>query len=144
MSAPPGPIAEMETTSAPALSLMALSLSPATSPGLSSSATAPPARSWARPTVWPVCAVPSSTFSSKGPIMTATNPNTGPNSAQLILADTAILKRDLTTILELARATALPMEGETMSVIEAMLGLLQTVVHRVEELGKSVEAVHQK
>lgn len=76
--------------------------------------------------------------------MTAANPKTAPNSAQMILADTAILKRDLTTILDLARATALPMEGESMSVIEAMLGLLQTLVHRVEELGKSVEAVHQK
>ncbi len=76
--------------------------------------------------------------------MTATTPQAAPSSAQLILADTATLKRDLTIILELARSTALPMEGESMSVIEAMLGLLQTLVQRVNDLNKSVEAMHQR
>ena len=77
--------------------------------------------------------------------MTATTPqNAQPNIAQLILADTTSLKQDLTTILDLARATALPMEGETMSVIEAMLSLLQTLVNRMEDMGQSVEALHQK
>ncbi len=92
----------------------------------------------------PVPAAATSTLSSKGRIMTATNPQTAQSSAQMILADTSILKRDLTTILDLARATALPMEGESMSVIEAMLGLLQTLVQRVEELSRGMEAVHQK
>ena len=77
--------------------------------------------------------------------MTATTPQAPqPHVAQLILADTTTLKRDLTTILDLARATALPMPGETISVIEAMLGLLQTLVKRMEDMGTSVEVLHQK
>jgi hypothetical protein len=69
---------------------------------------------------------------------------TQPSAAQLILNDTAVLKRDLTTILELARSTALPMPGESLSVIEAMLGLLQNLVSRVERMEQSLEAMHQR
>jgi hypothetical protein len=75
--------------------------------------------------------------------MTAT-PQTQPTAAQLILQETTALRRDMATILELARATALPMPGEAMSVIDAMLGLLRTIVSRMEQVDSSLQALHQK
>lgn len=74
---------------------------------------------------------------------TTANP-TQLNAAQMIHADTQALRRDMATILELARNTALPMKGEEMSVIEAMLGLLQTIVARTEQVDQSLQALHQK
>ncbi|WEJ57474.1 hypothetical protein [Devosia sp. FJ2-5-3] len=66
------------------------------------------------------------------------------NAAQLIHADTQALRQDVATILQLARVTALPMKGESMSVLDAMLGLLQTIVTRMEQVDQSLEALHQK
>lgn len=62
----------------------------------------------------------------------------------MILTETQALRQDMTTILELARATALPMQGEEMSVIDAMLGLLKAIVTRMEQVDQSLEALHQK
>lgn len=76
--------------------------------------------------------------------MTTTANPTPPNAAQMIHADTQALRRDMATILELARNTALPMPGESMSVLDAMLGLLQTIVHRVEQIDQSLSALHQR
>ena len=75
-----------------------------------------------------------------------TNPatTTSTSAAHAILRDTQALRQDMAIILELARATALPMQGEEMSVIEAMVGLLQTIVKRMEQVDQSLEALHQK
>ncbi len=59
--------------------------------------------------------------------MTTTAKLAQPNAGHLIHQDTQALRRDVATILELARNTALPMPGESMSVLDAMLGLLQTI-----------------
>lgn len=69
---------------------------------------------------------------------------TQPNAAQLILNDTRALRQDMATILRLAKDTALPMEGEDMSILEAVTGLLKTVVLRVEQVDESLQALHQK
>ncbi len=50
----------------------------------------------------------------------------------------------MAVILELARNTALPMPGESVSVLDAMLGLLQTVVTRMEQMDQSLAALHQR
>lgn len=76
--------------------------------------------------------------------MTTTANPAPPNAAHLIHQDTQALRRDVAVILELARNTALPMKGEQMSVIEAMLGLLQTIVMRMEQVDQSLQALHQK
>lgn len=76
--------------------------------------------------------------------MTTSNPPTTSNLAQVILQDTAILKRDLSTILQLAKTTALPMEGEQASVLDTMIGLLQMIVTGVEQNRQSIELLHQK
>lgn len=76
--------------------------------------------------------------------MTTITPPNAPNAAQMLLQDTAILKRDLTTILELAKATALPMEGEKASVLDTMIGLLQMIVNGVEQNRQAIEMLHQK
>ncbi|MEO5805061.1 hypothetical protein [Devosia sp.] len=76
--------------------------------------------------------------------MTTSSPPTAPNTAQVILQDTAILKRDLTTILQLAKATALPMEGEKASVLETMIGLLQMIVTGVEQNRQAIQVLHQR
>ncbi|MFD1941452.1 hypothetical protein [Paradevosia shaoguanensis] len=76
--------------------------------------------------------------------MTTTNPPTTPNLAQLILQDTTILKRDLGTILQLAKTTALPMSGEEASVLDTMIRLLQMIVTGVEQNRQSLEALHQR
>lgn len=67
-----------------------------------------------------------------------------PNAAQLILNDTRALRQDMVTILQLAKDTALPMAGEDMSVLDAVIGLLKTVVLRVEQVDQSLQALHQK
>ncbi|MBF0677895.1 MAG: hypothetical protein IR164_03005 [Devosia sp.] len=76
--------------------------------------------------------------------MTTTANPAQPNAAQLIHADTQALRRDMAVILELARNTALPMPGESVSVLDAMLGLLQTVVTRMEQMDQSLAALHQR
>ena len=76
--------------------------------------------------------------------MTTTNPPTTPNLAQVILQDTTILKRDLSTILQLAKATALPIAGEEASVLDTMIKLLQMIVTGVEQNRQSIEILHQK
>lgn len=76
--------------------------------------------------------------------MTTSSQPTAPNAAKLILEDTAILKRDLTTILDLAKATALPMEGEQASVLTTMVGLLQMIVNGVEQNRQAIEVLHQR
>jgi hypothetical protein len=73
--------------------------------------------------------------------MTTNSPNT---AAQAILTDTQALRQDMARILQLARNTALPMKGESMSVLDAALGLLQTILTRVEGVEQSLEALHQK
>lgn len=75
---------------------------------------------------------------------TASIPQNQPSAAQAILQDTAALRQDMATVLELARATALPMPGEDMSVIDAILGLLRTIVSRIEQVDGSLQALHQK
>ena len=72
---------------------------------------------------------------------TTSSPN---NAAQLIHADTQALRQDVATILQLARNTALPMKGENISMLDAMLGLLQAIVTRMEQVDQSLEALHQK
>ena len=69
---------------------------------------------------------------------------TQPNAALLILNDTQALRQDMATILQLARDTALPMPGEDMSVLDAVIGLLNTVVQRVEQVDQSLQALHQR
>lgn len=69
---------------------------------------------------------------------------TQPNAALLILNDTQALRQDMATILQLARDTALPMPGEDMSVLDAVIGLLKTVVQRVEQVDQSLQALHQR
>ena len=76
--------------------------------------------------------------------MTTSSPPTAPNTALMILQDTAILKRDMTTILQLAKATALPTEGETVSVLETMIGLLQMIVTGVEQNRQAIQVLHQR
>ncbi|OAM79648.1 hypothetical protein A3840_02805 [Devosia elaeis] len=76
--------------------------------------------------------------------MTTSSLPTAPNAAQMILQDTAILKRDLTIILELAKATALPMEGEQASVLTSMVNLLQMIVNGVEQNRQAIEVLHQR
>ncbi|MBJ6987273.1 hypothetical protein [Devosia sp. MC521] len=66
------------------------------------------------------------------------------STAQMILQDTAIIKRDLITILELAKSTALPLEGEQVSVLETMVRLLQMIVNGVEQNRKAIEVLHQR
>ena len=76
-----------------------------------------------------------------------TTPNaqpTQPSTAHLILQDTRALRQDLATILALARQTALPMEGESASVLETMIALLQMIVNGVEQNRQSIETLHQR
>jgi hypothetical protein len=77
-------------------------------------------------------------------IMTTTASPSPQTVAQLIHMDTQALRQDMTTILTMARNTALPMPGERMSVLDAMVGLLQTIVTRMEQVDQSLEALHQK
>lgn len=77
--------------------------------------------------------------------MTNTNtPSPQPNVGQIILIDTQALRRDMAAILELARSTALPLEGEKASVLETMVGLLQMIVNGVEQNRKAIEVLHQR
>jgi hypothetical protein len=76
--------------------------------------------------------------------MTTTASPTQPNAAQMIHADTQALRQDTAIILELVRSTALPMEGEEVSVLDAMIGLLRMIVDGVEQNRKSIEALHQR
>lgn len=64
--------------------------------------------------------------------------------AQMILADTQAIRRDVETILSLARATALPMPGEQASFLETVTGLLQMIVTGIEQNRVSLEALHQR
>src|SRR5690606_16617408 len=106
---------------APALPTMASNWRWATSPVSSLSVTRPPAPFSGPPTASPAFVALSSTLSSKANSMTTITPPNAPNAAQTLLQDTAILKRDLNTILELAKATALPMNGEKASVLDTMI-----------------------
>ena len=76
--------------------------------------------------------------------MVTTTNTPPPNAAQLILSDTKVLRQDMATILELARNTALPMPGESVSFLETVLGLLQSIVARTEQIDQSLAALHQK
>lgn len=77
--------------------------------------------------------------------MTATNQQTTQqNAAQMIHADTQALRQDMAIILDLVRKTALPLAGEEVSVLDAMIGLLRMIVDGVEQNRKSIEALHQR
>lgn len=65
------------------------------------------------------------------------------NLAQLIHTDTQALRRDVEIILTLARDTALPMDGEEVSVLTAMVSLLQMIVTKTEANGQAIQAIHQ-
>jgi hypothetical protein len=75
---------------------------------------------------------------------TVTNPASQPTAAQAILQDTRALRRDVATILKLAQATALPMDGEERSFLDAVTSLLQMIVAGIEQNRTAIEALHQK
>lgn len=65
-------------------------------------------------------------------------------AAQAILTDTAQIKADIETILQLARTIAVPMQGEQASFMDVILKLLNMIVSGINDLQKSVEALHQR
>lgn len=73
-----------------------------------------------------------------------TTPKSPMNTAQTILADMQALRQDMSTILELARSTALPLEGEKESVLATMVRLLHMIVNGLEVNRKAIEALHQR
>ena len=75
------------------------------------------------------------------PTSTPANPST---LAQSILTDTRALRREVATILSLAEATALPMEGESVSFLETVTNLLRMIVDGIDQNQKSLAALHAR
>ena len=77
-------------------------------------------------------------------IQTPGTSNNPQSLAQKIFEDTTIMREQLDTILALARATALPMDGEEKSFIETVTILLQMIVAGIESNRLNLEALHQR
>ena len=73
--------------------------------------------------------------------MTTTQPTT---AAQAILDEARTIRADLSTILRLAEATALPLPGEQTSFLDAVISLQRMTVDGIQQLQQSVSELHRR